>query len=244
MHRRAVNLLLVAGCLGLALSPARSARGDAADPALTPLLDRAGVHATRFEEMRKRGSYTLAGHMDEVSSTGAVSANKDMVVRVTATGDDTPLIDVVRYTENGADKTADAQQKALARRAKKKRARANDFHLPFHPSQRSRYTFARAERDAATRAVRVTFTPKEAALDAIKGSAWLDEASGEVLSMGFSFSKNPRFVDHVDVKLVFGLTTPLGRAPSELTFDAEGGLLFVHKHFRGFAKITEARVTR
>ena len=41
--------------------------------------------------------------------------------------------------------------------------------------------------------------------------------------MGFSLSKNPTFVDHVDIRITFGLATALGRAPSEISFDGRGG---------------------
>ena len=90
--------------------------------------------------------------------------------------------------------------------------------------------------------MRIGFTPKVPAENAIKGSAWVDEGEREVLSLGFSFSKNPTFVDHVEVKVIFGLPTELGRAPSQLSFDGRGGFLFIRKHYRGSATITEPSV--
>ena len=77
---------------------------------------------------------------------------------------------------------------------------------------------------------------------AIKGSAWVDETAREVLSMGFSFSKNPMFVDHVEVSVVFGLPTPLGRGPSKVSFDGKGGFLFIHKHMRGSGVLSDPKV--
>ena len=62
--------------------------------------------------------------------------------------------------------------------------------------------------------------------------------------MGFVFSKNPGLVDRVEVGVTFGLATPLGPAPSKITFDARGGLLFVRKHYRGSASISEPRLAR
>lgn len=245
MTRRRLLAWALFGALASAIAPARA---DAppppppAAPALDLVLAAAGRHAQRFEEMRRRGSFTLAGHVDELSQTGAVAVNKDLVVRVTANGSDLPLVDVVRYTENGADKTGEAKRKAEERRAKKKRTRANDFHLPFHPDERARYAFSVAERDDKTKRMRVAFAPHAPARDAYRGSAWIDETSGEVLSMAFLFTKTPAFVDRVAVALVFDQPTPLGRAPSALSFDARGGLLVVQKHFRGTARITDVKI--
>ena len=96
-----------------------------------------------------------------------------------------------------------------------------------------------AERDKTDPThVRINFNPKTPAEDAIKGSAWVDETSKEVLSVGFSLSKNPAFIDHVDVTIVFGLPTQLGRAPSAISFDGRGGF-FIRKHYRGSATITD-----
>ena len=160
------------------------------------------------------------------------------------------VIKVIRYTEDGKDKTADAQVKATERRAKQlgdpdlqAEARKRDIKLPFLVSEQPRYVFSVLERDAATPTrVRIAFSPKVPAENAIKGSAWVDEGEREVLSLGFSFSKNPTFVDHVDITILFGLATPLGRAPSKLTFEGRGGFLFIRKHFRGTATLSDPAI--
>jgi hypothetical protein len=72
----------------------------------------------------------------------------------------------------------------------------------------------------------------------LKGSAWVDPAVGEITSLGFSLSKNPMFVDHVEVTVRFDLHTSLGLAPSAVSFDFRGGFLLIHKHYRGSATIT------
>ncbi|HVM69753.1 MAG TPA: hypothetical protein VM204_07960 [Gaiellaceae bacterium] len=183
--------------------------------------------------------------MEELDRSGHVGGTKEMVVRVTATPSER-LTEVVRYLEDGADKTLEARKKAEKRRAEKKKGKidkARDLHLPFLASEQPRYTFAFLERDPQSPSrVRVGFQPRVPAEDAFKGSAWVDEGAGEVLTMGFSPSKNPTFVDHVDVTMRFDLSTPLGRAPSSLTFDARGGFLVVRKHYRGSATITDPRL--
>jgi hypothetical protein len=208
---------------------------------LPALLTRMARHAERFEEMKKRGSFTLNGRMEELDSSGKVDGTKEVLLRSTATPAER-LTEIVRYTEDGADKTVEAREKAAKRRSEKKekQKQKKEIHLPFLPSEQPRYVFSILERDASR--VRVGFQPRVAAEDAFKGSAWVDEAAGEILTMGFSPSKNPMFVDHVDVTMRFDLVTPLGRAPSSITFDARGGFLIVRKHYRGSATISDAHI--
>jgi len=236
--------------LALVASPQVGRAGDApAAPAttdaLSPLLSRLARHAQQFEEMKRRGSFTLSGKMEELDRSGQVDGTKEMVVRSIATPAER-FTEVLRYLEDGADKTAEARKKAEKRRAERKAGKgekARDLHLSFLASEQPRYTFTLAERDLRhTSHVRVAFKPLVAAENALKGSAWVDEGTGEVLTIGFSPSKNPTFVDHVDVTMRFDLRTPLGRAPSSFTFDARGGFLILRKHYRGSATITDPRI--
>jgi hypothetical protein len=226
------------------------ARGASASSASSTLPDTllAGLaqHATRFEEMKRRGEFTFSGRMEEVDGDGNPVDPKEIVVRSTPTT--TPgdrITKVISCTENGKDKTAETQKKATEKRDKKLKEpigedRGKDLHLPFLPSEQSRYVFALGERDPSNPSrVRVVFTPKVPAEGVIKGSAWVDDSAREILSMGFSFSKNPIFVDHIEVTIVFGLPTELGRAPSKVSFDGRGGFLFIHKHYRGTAILSD-----
>lgn len=221
-------------------------------PEVAPAL-MAGLaqYAARFEEMKRRGAFTMSGRMEEVDGAGKASDTKEIVLRSTPT----PVLmdritNVIRYVENGADKTGAAQKRALERRAKRladpdklAEERKKDIKLPFLASEQPRYVFSFAERDAAHPGrVRIAFVPKVPAENAIKGSAWVDENEREVLTMGFSLSKNPTFVDHVDITIVFGLPTQLGRAPSKVSFDGRGGFLFIRKHYRGVATLSDPGV--
>jgi hypothetical protein len=214
-------------------------------PSLAPLLARLARHASQFEEMKRRGTFTLSGRMEELDRSGHVDGTKEMVVRFIATPSER-LTEIVRYLEDGADRTSEARKKAEKRRAERKAGKvekARDIHLPFLASEQTRYEFTFLERDVQVPShVRVAFRPFVSAEDAFKGSAWVDEDSGEILTMGFSPTKNPTFVDHVDVTMRFDLSTPLGRAPSSITFDARGGFLVVRKHYRGSATISDARI--
>lgn len=202
-------------------------------------------HAQQFEDMKKRGGFLFAGKLEEIDGDGKPSDTKEITMRYLPRPEpQQPIADIIKYLENGEDKTDDARKKVDEKRAerRKKREKEKDkLHLPFLPTEQPRYVFALAEHGANNRA-RITFFPKEPADDAIKGSAWVDEQSGEILSMGFSLSKNPMFIDHIEVQITFGLPTPLGRAPSQIAFDGRGGFLVIRKHFRGRATFSEPQV--
>ena len=227
--------------------------GAAAAPPAVPeaLMTGLAHHAAQLEEMKRRGAFTMTGRMEELDGDGHTSDDKQIQLRSTPTP--TPMdriTNVIRYLENGKDKTADAQKRATERRDKRlhdpdrqAEARNKDLKLPFLVSEQARYVFTVAARDAAQPGrVRIAFAPKTPAENAIKGSAWVDEAAREVLSVGFSLSKNPTFVDHVEITIVFGLPTELGRAPSKASFDGRGGFLFIRRHYRGTATFSEPRI--
>jgi hypothetical protein len=223
------------------------ARADSSDPSLAPVLGRLAAHAEKFEKMKKEGSYTFNGRVNELDGSGKASSTKEMVLDVKAqTGGADPIAEIVTYREDGQDKTTEAREKAKKRKAEGKKPsgrKMRDFHLPFLSGEQSRYTFTLAERNASdSNLVRIAFVPKTVAEDAYKGSAWVDEKAGEVISLGFSLSKNPTFIDHVDVTVEFGHATTLGRAPSKIAFEAKGGFLVIKKHYKGSATITNARI--
>lgn len=242
----AAALLLVVSAVAPTVAHADDPPGLPADPSLGPLLARLTHHAEQFEQMKKRGSYTLSGHMDELDGGGRVDGTKEVVVRVTATPAERST-QILKYLEDGEDKTEEARAKEKKRRAEppkdEKRSKMSDLHLPFLQSEQPRYTFSIVGRDLQRNLTRIAFQPKVPAEDAIHGSAWIDDAKGEVLTLGFSPSKNPTFIDHIDVTIRFDLQTALGRAPSSLTFDARGGFLVVRKHYRGSATVSDAQVS-
>src|SRR5256885_7650162 len=74
-------------------------------------------HATHVEEMKARGEFTLSGKMEALDGNGQPTETKELVMRSTPTS--TPhdrVVKVVRYVEDGKDKTAEAQTKADERR--------------------------------------------------------------------------------------------------------------------------------
>jgi hypothetical protein len=250
------RIVLVAALLGASLAVAPSASfadppapAPAAAPVPEALMNGLAVHAAKLEDMSKRVAFTFAGNMEEVDSDGKGTDPKSIVLRSTPTGKPRDRItEVFKCIENGEDKTADAQKQANEKREKRlkdgpSKDDRKELHVPFLPSQQTRYVFTMGERDPQEpNRVRVHFVPKVPAEDAIKGSAWVDEKDREMLSIGFSFSKNPMFVDHVEVSVVFGLATPLGRGPSKASFDGKGGFLFLHKHYRGTGTLSDPKL--
>lgn len=56
--------------------------------------------------------------------------------------------------------------------------------------------------------------------------------------MGASPSKTPLFVDYFRIQIECAENTAMGPAPSKITFEGGGGLLFLKKRFRGAATLT------
>jgi hypothetical protein len=212
-----------------------------AQPPEADLMSRLAQHAAHFETMKTHASFTIAGKLEEVGADGAPKNAKEMTAQVTADG--TKLhFDVLRYVEDGQDKTAEAQQKAKEKAAEKKpesNEKKRDVRMPFHTGEQPRYVFDQVEVDAndPTR-VRISFVPKIKEDDTIEGSAWVDTQSGTVLSAGFKLSKPPTAIDYVNVQLSFGANTSLGPAISRIDIEGAGGILFVRKHFRGTATLS------
>lgn len=220
--------------------PPSAANTTLAVPSLAPLLGKLGAHGERIEEMKKRGSYTLSGRIEQLDGDGAIDSWKNLVLRVTATGESTPRSEVVSYVEDGEDKTADAKKRA-ADRAKKKIDKKREFRVPFLPSEQPKYDFRVVGVDSKTpELIKIAFSAKTPSDDTWNGTAWVHQQDGEIERMTFGFSKRPTFVDEAEATLVFGTRTALGRAPSELRFDAKGGFLFIRRHYRGHATLTNA----
>lgn len=245
--------------IALVLAAPNVALADEATPApatapgVVPdaLMKGLAAHADRLEEMKKRGAYTFKGVTEELDGDGKVEEKTEMECRSTPTGQGMDrIVKWMHYAENGKDSTTERQKKSDEFREKRKKEAAehkknkNDWKLPFLSSEQSRYTFTLSNEQEAghPERVKIFFNPKEAAEDAFKGSAWVDTNDKEVLSAGFSFSKNPTFIDHVDITMVFGLQTPLGRGPSQMSFDGKGGFLFIHKHYRGSGTISDPKL--
>ena len=235
---------MVVASLALVALP-RAARADAPPP---ELMDKLAVHAAGFEAMRTRASCALEGNLANLDGDGVATSKKAMIARVEANGVLSRFV-VIKYLEDGEDKTEDARKKAREDEEKhaKQTAAESDkerLHMPFLQSERAKYTFDEVEVDRAdpTR-VRIAFRPQGSPPSRrSKVPAWVDARGGTVLSAGFKMSKTPLFVDWIHFTVEFGATTSLGPAISKVTTEGRGGLLFIHKHFVGSATISDYRI--
>jgi len=205
-----------------------------ADPPSPELMARLAATSATMDEVRKRASYTMEGHIDTLDGDGNVSSVETTRARVERDGGRTHLV-IEKATKDGKDVTDEERKKAAREEGKhdeeKQKARID---IPFLAAVQPKYVFDQVETDPKdpTR-VRIAFTPKEPDEHSVEGSAWVDTRAGQFLSAGFKVSKPGFFVDYVHVTVEVGARTELGPAVSRITFDGKGGFLFIHKHFRG-----------
>ncbi|MEO8798052.1 MAG: hypothetical protein ABI551_09225, partial [Polyangiaceae bacterium] len=189
MNRRTALGLLVGA---LVFTP----RLALAAPPSPDLMAKLARHAAGFEKMKTHESYSLGGTLQTLAASDAADSTKAMTARVTADGKRTHF-SVVKYTEDGEDKTDEARAKATEHDRKKAlekpgEKKKRDLTMPFLKSEQGRYAFDQVEVDAIDPSrVRITFVPKETDDDTIEGSAWVDTKTGTVLSTGFKLSKLP-----------------------------------------------------
>ena len=212
---------------------------DAAAPA-PDLMAKLASYGAGFEALRTRASYTIDGQMEILDGDGNADSVKQMKARVEADGINVKFV-VLRFIEDGEDKTGDAQKQAQ-KRAQERKAEKK-FRIPVLADEQPRYVFDQVEVDARDPAVvRIAFTPRVPTDDTIEGSAWVDTRTGALVSAGFKISKPPVFVDYVHIQLEFGAPTGLVPAVSRVVADGNGGVLFFRKHFHVAATISDYRL--
>jgi len=237
MRRRVVVL----GLLSCLLVGSREA---SAAPPSPELLAKLADYAAHFELQRTHASYAVEGKLDELDSDGKVDGIKELWGHVDADGLEARLT-VIRYLEDGKDKTPDAIKEAResAEKNKKKKKEGKELKMPIRAEEQPRYVFDQVECDPHDPMhVRISFVPKEKADDTVEGSAWVNAESGAPISAGFKLSRTPMFVDYIHFSVEFGVTTSLGPAVSKVTVDGKGGILFFRKHFRATASLSDYRI--
>ena len=220
-----------------------------ASPPSADLMARLEVHAAAFETLKRHASYVIGGMLQTIAADDVTDSTRTMRALVTANGDHTH-VNVLRYTENGVDKTDEARTKTAESEKKREaelqsgKPKKTELRMPFLKSEQSRYVFDQVEMDAVDPSrVRITFVPKDRADDTIEGSAWVDMKTGTVVSAGFKLSRTPSFVDYVHITIEFGAPTKLGPAPSKASVTGRGGVLFFRKRFHGEATFSDYRVS-
>ncbi len=234
MHR-----FLLSGAFGVAFALLPSAA--AALPPDPALLERLSRHVNALEEIAKHSSFRVDERTEELDGSGRVSSTLSQQSRVEADGKTTQAV-IERAVKDGKDVTAEQQAKSKERDAAKKQKKEGEgLAIPFASDA---YVYDQIGVDPANPArVQISFVPKNPTKRTLEGSAWVDAASGTILSGGAKMSKPPSFVDWVHFTVELGAPTPQGPALTHLTFEAKGGVLFVRKHVRGDIKMSDYRWT-
>jgi hypothetical protein len=242
MHRFSV----VTGVLTAVVAFPSAASAQPPDPAL---IERLSHHVEAINQLGKKASLHLESVMEELDGNGKVSSTMVEQARVEADGKAAHQV-VEKAVKDGKDITAEEQEKVKKEEAEeaesKKKGKNGDgpeLAFPFSTTAGNDYVYDQVNVDAAdpTR-VEIAFTPKKPSKHTVEGKAWVDTTTGTIISAGAKLSKPPTFVDWVHFTVELGAKTPLGPAMSHLTFEAKGGLLFIHKHVRGEVKLTDYRV--
>src|SRR5579862_6899893 len=112
LHRAPPALLAMAAALAVPTS------ADASAPA-PDLMAKLASYGAGFESLRTRASYTIEGQMETLDRDGNAESVKQMKARVEADGINVKFV-VLRYVEDGEDKTGDAQKQAQKRAQERK----------------------------------------------------------------------------------------------------------------------------
>lgn len=227
--------------MALAGAPARTASAAPPDP---DLLARLSHDEQALEAAGRSASYRAEETIEELDGDGKVTSTKKTHYRVESDGKKSHKI-VETAIQDGKDVTAEEREKVRAKEAKAAQRKLSEEEriLPFAPRSQVRYTYDQVAVDPANPAyVEIAFAPKSPDGHTFEGKAWVDTVNARILSASVKLSEPPTFVDWVHFTVEFG-ATPVGHALSHLSFEGAGGLLFIHKHFRGEIKMSGFRVS-
>ncbi|HLK35550.1 MAG TPA: hypothetical protein VKU41_02275 [Polyangiaceae bacterium] len=217
-------------------------RAAGAQPPAQDLMARLATYAAHFETLRTQATYSLEGRLETLDRGGRADSVKDMRARIEPDDGTRVKVVVLKYTEDGEDKTDDARRKARER-ASRPKSDKKPVRMPLLAQEQSRYVFDEVEVDRADPSrVRIAFAPKVPEEDTIEGSAWVDAKAGTLISAGFRLTKTPLFVDYVNFTVKFGEPTALGPAVSTVLVEGKGGLPFFQKRFRAQATLSDYRL--
>jgi hypothetical protein len=237
--RRSVRSALAVQAVAGAVSLPATARAEAPAP---EIMARLAEYAARLDSMRTHASYRFDGELSTLDRKGRPDSRKVMSGRIDADGSAARMT-VLSYTEDGEDRTRDAQERAL--KNQKRKPDKPRIRLPILADQQPRYVFDRVETDPSDPLrVKISFSPKVPESDTIEGTAWVDARTGSLLSAGFRLSKPSMFVDYVHFQVEFDESTALGRAVSAVRVEGQGGFLFFHKRFEATAKVYGYSIVR
>jgi hypothetical protein len=234
----------------LAFTATALPRVAAAQPPDPALIQRISHQIDTLGDLEKRASFREEQLTEEVDGDGKVASAETRVSRVEADGKTSHKI-LEQCTKDGKDVTAEerakAEKGAKSNEKNVKKEKKDEESLSIDPpfsSSSNDYVYDQIATDLTypTR-VEIAFTPKKPNSRTVEGTAWVDTASGTLLTAGAKLSKPPAFVDWIHFTVEFGANTPLGPAMSRIGFEVKGGFLFfIRKHVRGEVKMTDYRI--
>lgn len=233
-RRTALATLAVASFVGT-LASSHIAHATPPDPAL---LEKLARNEQEIEATAKHAGYRGEEVVEQLDGDGKVASTKTEHYRVELDGTTKHRI-VESAVEDGKDVTAKEQEEERQKEAERASKKKDPPVFPFAPGSGARYDYDQVAVDPARPdLVEIAFKPKTPDSETFEGKVWVDAASGKILSASVRLSKPPMLVDWVHLTAEFS-STAVGPALSRITFEGSGGLLFIHKHFRGHVSMTD-----
>jgi len=182
------------------------------------LLKALTAHDARMEQYLD--GHTVVMHVTghELDSDGKVAHTTVTVLEQTRK-DGQLHTKVVEAKRDGADDSEGEKERAHKRDKENRRTES-----PFAARNAGKYSFVVLGTEGTT--MHLGFGPKNGPeKEVLVGEAWVDTEAGEVLKMKLKPSKNPPFVDRLDMELEYDAHTDAGRMLSRFRFAGAGGLL-------------------
>lgn len=202
--------------MALLVATALSAEAPSAE-----LLKKLTEHDARMEQYLDTHTVTIhvVGH--ELDGDGKVAHTTTTVLEQSRKNGQIHT-EVKEAKKDGADDTKEEKERAAKRDKENKRTES-----PFAARNVGKYAFVVLGKDTL---LHLGFQPKDGpAAGVLVGEAWVDAEAGEVVKLTLKPSKNPPFVDHLDMQLEYDARTDAGRMVSKFTFSGAGGLLMFRR---------------
>jgi hypothetical protein len=181
------------------------------------LLKRLSEHDARMEKYLD--AHVVVTHVNgrELDGDGKVTHTTTTVLE-SSRKDGQIHTKVVEAKKDGADDSEGEKERAAKRDKENRRTES-----PFAARNVGKYSFVVLGHD---KLMHLGFGPKDGPkAEVMVGEAWVDPEAGEVVKLTLKPSKNPPFVDHLDMALEYDARTEAGRMVSKFTFAGAGGLL-------------------
>jgi hypothetical protein len=181
-----------------------------------------------MEQFSEAGRAEVASDYFELDKAGNVEHHVHSESQVILVGGK-PVTHVLRATKDGKDNLQDSQKEAT-----KEDRKGRKLEPPFSAGNQPKYRFTMlGPAPSEVGLLRIAFAPKEGrSSEVLEGEAVVDPVAGEIVRMTAHPSKNPVFVDRIDMQLEYGVRTTAGRMLSKVAFAGAGGFLFFHKRVR------------